>query len=95
MEITEVFRRLGLALAIGILVGIERGWQKRETAPGKRTAGIRTFGLSGFLGGLTGFLDLTLDPILPAAIFTTFGIAFIVFNRYEAEQEQDYSVLAL
>jgi uncharacterized membrane protein (DUF4010 family) len=95
MEITEVLQRLGLALAIGILVGIERGWQERETAPGKRTAGIRTFGLSGFLGGLTGFLDLTLGPILPAAIFTTFGIAFIVFNRYEAEQKQDYSVTSV
>jgi uncharacterized membrane protein (DUF4010 family) len=92
MEIMEVFQRLGLALAIGVLVGIERGWQERQTAPGKRTAGIRTFGLSGFLGGLTGFLDLTLGPILPAAIFTMFGVAFIVFNRYEAEQEQDYSV---
>ncbi|WP_338049438.1 MgtC/SapB family protein [Rhizobium tubonense] len=88
----EVSQRLGLALAIGMLVGIERGWQEREAAPGKRTAGIRTFGLSGFLGGLTGFLDLTLGPILPAAIFTMFGVAFIVFNRYEAEHEQDYSV---
>ncbi|PZM10989.1 hypothetical protein CPY51_21630 [Rhizobium tubonense] len=92
MEIMEVSQRLGLALAIGMLVGIERGWQEREAAPGKRTAGIRTFGLSGFLGGLTGFLDLTLGPILPAAIFTMFGVAFIVFNRYEAEHEQDYSV---
>ena len=42
MELSKSFQRLSLALAIGILVGIERGWQERGTAPGKRTAGIRT-----------------------------------------------------
>ncbi|MGV2184707.1 MgtC/SapB family protein [Rhizobium rhizogenes] len=92
MEIIEAFQRLSLALAIGILVGVERGWQERETVPGKRTAGIRTFGLCGFLGGLAGFLHATLGPILPTAVFAVLGIAFIVFKRYEAEQEQDYSV---
>jgi uncharacterized membrane protein (DUF4010 family) len=92
MDLSESFQRLSLALAVGVLVGIERGWQEREAAPGKRTAGIRTFGLSGFLGGLAGFLQTTVGPFLPAALFIVFGIAFIVFNRYEAEQEEDYSV---
>jgi len=82
MDIIEAFQRLSLALAIGILVGVERGWQERETEPGKRTAGIRTFGLSGFLGGLAGFLQVKLGPILPAAVFVVFGIAFVVFSRY-------------
>jgi uncharacterized membrane protein (DUF4010 family) len=95
MDVIEAFQRLSLALAIGILVGVERGWQERETAPGKRTAGIRTFGLSGFLGGLAGFLYVKLGPILPTAVFTVFGVAFIVFNRYEAEREQDYSVTSV
>ncbi len=92
MDIIEAFPRLSLALAIGILVGVERGWQERETEPGKRTAGIRTFGLSGFLGGLAGFLQVKLGPVLPVAVFVVFGIAFVVFSRYEAEQEEDYSV---
>ena len=26
----ELFQRLGLALAIGFLVGVERGWQGRD-----------------------------------------------------------------
>ncbi|MDL2398315.1 MgtC/SapB family protein [Rhizobium mayense] len=95
MDIIEAFQRLSLALAIGILVGVERGWQERETAPGKRTAGIRTFGLSGFLGGLAGFLQVKLGPVLPTAVFVVFGIAFIVFSRYEAEREQDYSVTSV
>ena len=36
----QVFERLGLALAVGLL--IERGWHEREAAEGSRIAGIRT-----------------------------------------------------
>ncbi|TIP76937.1 MAG: MgtC/SapB family protein, partial [Mesorhizobium sp.] len=39
--------RLGLALAIGLLVGLERGWRERDEPDHSRTAGIRTFGISG------------------------------------------------
>lgn len=45
---------LALALAIGLLVGFERGWQLRNEAPGQRVAGVRTFAMLGLLGGLTG-----------------------------------------
>ena len=45
---------LALALAIGLLLGVERGWQLREEASGKRVAGIRTFALLGLLGGIAG-----------------------------------------
>ena len=43
--------RLGLALAIGLLVGLERGWRERAEPAGSRTAGIRTFAAIGLLGG--------------------------------------------
>lgn len=49
--------RLGLALAIGLLVGLERGWKDRGRAPGQRSAGLRTFALVGLLGGLWGLLS--------------------------------------
>lgn len=52
---------LGLALAIGLLVGLERGWRDRETAEGERTAGIRTYGISGLLGGVVAALAISLD----------------------------------
>ncbi|MDZ7768348.1 MAG: MgtC/SapB family protein [Woeseiaceae bacterium] len=39
--------QLAVALAIGLLVGIERGWDRREAEEGQRTAGVRTFGLMG------------------------------------------------
>jgi uncharacterized membrane protein (DUF4010 family) len=56
MTMWELFARLGLALAIGLLFGIERGWQEREGKSGSRAAGIRTFALIGLLGGIWGLL---------------------------------------
>ncbi len=56
MTYQELLLRLGLALAIGLLVDIERHWREREAAPDSRTAGIRNFGLSGLLGGSPGSL---------------------------------------
>ena len=43
--------RVGVALAIGLLIGLERGWQSRALPEGARVAGVRTFGLIGLLGG--------------------------------------------
>lgn len=88
---TEAFQRLSLALAIGILVGIERGWREREAAPGKRVAGIRTYGLSSFLGGFCGFLQPVTGPILPTAIFASFCITILLFSRMQAMREEEYS----
>ena len=47
--------RLLMPLAIGLLIGIERGWQQRGRQPGSRVAGLRTFALFGLIGGLAGF----------------------------------------
>lgn len=62
MSEAELFQRAGLAIAIGLLVGIERGWQEREAKSGSRVGGIRTFILISALGGLAALLpgDLTL-----------------------------------
>lgn len=91
---TEAFQRLSLALAIGVLVGIERGWQEREAAPGERVAGIRTYGLSSFLGGLCGFLQPATGPILPTAVFVFFCITILVFSSMQAAREEHYSATA-
>jgi len=50
------FYYLGVALAIGLLIGVERGWHEREAAEGKRVAGVRTYGLIGLLGGVVALL---------------------------------------
>ena len=45
-----------LALALGFLIGIERGWTNRDAPDGSRVAGIRTYALLGLSGALAGEL---------------------------------------
>ena len=47
---------LAASLAVGLIVGLERGWQGREQADGGRVAGLRTYALIGMLGGGSGVL---------------------------------------
>ena len=71
-----LIRRLGLALAIGLLVGLERGWRERDAAEGSRTAGIRTFGISGLLGGIVAALSEAQNgPLLFAAGLLGFSMS--------------------
>ncbi|MBL8669266.1 MAG: DUF4010 domain-containing protein [Alphaproteobacteria bacterium] len=61
MATAELFERLAAALAIGLLIGAERGWQKRDEPEGSRAAGIRTFALLGLAGGVTAILAQRVD----------------------------------
>jgi len=42
------------ALACGLLIGVERGFDLRGLRAGTRVAGVRTFTLVGFASGLAG-----------------------------------------
>ncbi len=95
MEHIEVFRRLGVALAIGLLVGVERGWTEREVRAGGRTAGIRTFGLTGFLGGVVGTLQPLTGPFLPATIAALLGFVYIAGKWQEAIEDKDYGITSI
>ena len=91
----ELILRLGLALAIGLLVGLERGWREREAAPGSRTAGIRTYGISGLLGGLFAALAQAFDQAyLLVAGFVGFAAVFAWFTFREALHDHNFSVTA-
>jgi len=81
-----------LALAIGFLVGVERGWRARDVAEGGRTAGIRTYALSGLLGGVAGELSRALGAWALIAVALPFAAAFILFKLREQVEDQDYSV---
>lgn len=48
---------LAIALAIGVLFGLERGWHGLHQEDGRRVAGVHTFGLIGLLGGASGLLS--------------------------------------
>ena len=46
----------GTAVACGLLIGIERGFDLRDLKPGTRVAGVRTFTLVGLVAGLAGLV---------------------------------------
>lgn len=61
---------VGAALAVGLLVGIERGWKLRGEADGTRVAGIRTFTLLGFGAGFAGLLQSFGYPFVAGLLIT-------------------------
>lgn len=69
MDELEIFQRLGLALAIGLLFGLERGWHQRDQSEGDRIAGVRTFAIAALLGGVSGWLASLTAPIVLAVAF--------------------------
>ena len=56
MSMDSRYVSLAFALAIGLLIGIERGWQERDGPEGSRSAGFRTIALIGVTGGVSGLL---------------------------------------
>lgn len=67
---------LAAALACGLIIGIERGWHLRDEQPGTRAAGVRTFGLYGLLGGVSGLLAGR-DAAVAAVIVGAAAIALV------------------
>ena len=95
MDQEELFRRLGVSLAIGLLVGLERGWQTREESDHQRTAGLRTFALTGLLGGICGLISLVSSPFVLAAGLLAFTGALVTLSFLEAAAEKNFSVTGI
>lgn len=89
---TELLTLLGLALALGLLIGIERGWSERRAPEGGRIAGIRTHGLLGLLGGLSAVLGMSFGPLaLGLAFVAVTGIIITAYIQTTREQD-DYGI---
>lgn len=89
----ELILRLGLALAIGTLIGLERGWRERDAPGGSRTAGIRTFGLAGLFGGiLAAVASAFAAPSVFIGGFVGFSAIFAVFEYRETQRDNVFSV---
>ncbi|MCA3362587.1 MAG: MgtC/SapB family protein [Roseomonas sp.] len=99
MGTEELIHRLAAALAIGLLVGAERHWRERQEAPGRRTAGVRTFALTGLFGGVMAVLASALGQP-GGALLLGFGLAALLaaqlpFALREAEAENKVSATSL
>ena len=63
MDLLDSLPRFAVALGIGLLIGLERGWHTREMEPGTRAAGIRTFTISSLLGATAGALARAITDV--------------------------------
>lgn len=68
---------VGVAFALGLLVGVERGWSARGERAGGRVAGFRTFGLLGLLGGLAGIALGAGQAVLATLLIGIGGVALL------------------
>jgi uncharacterized membrane protein (DUF4010 family) len=80
-ETSATILPLGLALAIGLLIGIERGWSQRGEPSGSRIAGVRTFGILGLLGGVAGRMPLAVTVALLIAAAATLLAGYVRQRR--------------
>jgi uncharacterized membrane protein (DUF4010 family) len=92
MDVLDLFQRLGLALGIGFLIGVERGWKQRFAEEGERVAGVRTYTLIGLLGGVAGLLAAHLGAGAFIAIVLVFGIGWTAYKLWETWIDADISV---
>ena len=83
-----MLRTLAAALAVGLLIGIERGWRQRDASDGKRVSGLRTFGLLGLAGGVAAYLPDVLAAVVGLAVMA----AMILGYRWELAREGSLSV---
>lgn len=87
----QTFESLGIALAIGLLIGVERGWTQRDLAEGDRVAGLRTFGLIGLLGGALALFGEG-SPVLLATGFVALAALVVAAHWRSAPGIGDYGI---
>ncbi|MFZ1105196.1 MAG: MgtC/SapB family protein, partial [Hyphomicrobiaceae bacterium] len=93
MDTFQFIQHLAVALAIGLMIGIERGWKQREEAEGERAAGLRTLALAGLLGGVWGALARSFGAwgVLALGLaFAVFTAAIVLFRWREIEHAKSY-----
>lgn len=81
----------GAAIACGLLIGIERGFNLRHVPEGLRVAGLRTFTLLGLLAGIAGFVG-SLGQTFAAGAIVAGAVAILAigyWHRPGIEQRPD------
>lgn len=93
--ISFAYRDLAVALAAGLLVGIERGWRQRDVTTGGRVAGVRTFALLGGLGGIVGLLAMLHQNAIPAILLGATVVMLVIGYVRSMSGPEDVSVTSL
>jgi uncharacterized membrane protein (DUF4010 family) len=86
-DATELLKSLGSALALGLLVGLQREWAQN------RVAGIRTFALLSIFGVLCGLLGMIFGSWVVAASLIAFTGIVVMGNVAEMKYKEPDSGL--
>jgi uncharacterized membrane protein (DUF4010 family) len=95
MDASTLALRLGLALAIGFVIGLERGWKERSEEEGRRAAGIRTFSLVGLLGGVSGAMSPGSNLLFLGLAFAATAVVLGAYMWREGLEDNDLSATSL
>lgn len=77
---------IGLALALGLLIGVQRGWASRDRQPGQRFAGIRTHALFGLAGGIAGALHQRAEGL--AVVLLAAAAALVLMGYWRSTKDR-------
>ncbi len=86
---------LAVSLSLGLLIGIERGWQERDAAEGSRVAGVRTYGLISLLGGLAALIGTQLGWPALGLMFLAVAVVFVAVYVANLERSPDSGITSL
>ncbi|MCB2048345.1 MAG: DUF4010 domain-containing protein [Novosphingobium sp.] len=79
---------VALALALGLLVGLQRGRVQRDEAPGSQFAGVRTYGLLGLAGGISGAFYQWAPVVAAVLLAASAGLVLISYYRTSARADR-------
>lgn len=86
---------LTVALLLGALVGLQRGWEARDKQAGERIAGMRTHALVGLTGGIATLLAQAVTLwLLPAMLLVVAGLAISAY-RARSLDTRNYSITGI
>jgi uncharacterized membrane protein (DUF4010 family) len=87
-----LWHRLAIALGIGLVVGLERGWKTRDQHGGQRLAGLRTFAVTALCGGVLAALSLPDRFLVLAAGALVVGALIVGGYLISAREQGDFGM---
>jgi len=91
----ENFKYLGISLAIGLLIGLERGWRTRDLREGMRVAGLRTYGMISLLGALSGILTQQMSSYFMEVVFLGLTTILLIAYSKGLDKFNDFSITGI
>ena len=91
----QITPNLAVALLLGAIIGLERGWDARDQKSGERIAGIRTFALVGLLGGISALLAQEITEwAFPVLLISVVAMAIVAYSE-RLEHIRNFSITGM